>query len=648
VKLTLQAPIRLKASAGKPRRFKILAYTGGVLKVTGFALPVVVDLQGLEAGAVAIVLDHQVSTSTTVGQADQIENTGESLVLAGPVTGNSDQVQRVLAQADAGHQWQASIGAEVSEQQIVPAGELVKVNGQQFRGPLIVARKSRLVETSVLPVGADSNTSVNLAARAALKGHAMSFEQWVESMGIDLAKVKEPALAALMQAYDTEQSAEPAMAAAAVVDLRAARAVEHERIGRVEQLAVGHPQIAATAIRLGWTPEQTEMAVLKAGSRIGAPSDLRASGAPTTIDNQVLSASLMLRCGREGLALKAFGERTVDAARRSRITNLVDLASASLQAAGKDPGSYVNRDQMLRAAFTTQHLPTILSDTVGRTLVDAYEESTTDWKKFCYVASAEDFRTQTGVRPAAIPNLSEVGNGGTIRHGTIGEEATYSWSVRTHAEMLSITRNTIVNDDLGFVAQISPMLGQAAGRSLNDLIWSNILGGQNAGFFSSGNANLLSASSALAVGSLGVAVAAMRSQTDSQGFDLSIAPAALVVPPGLELTARNLLNSSLLVGDTTANTLLPSGNPVQGIVPNLIVESRLANARFTGYDADAWYLFGGPNTRAVTVGFLQSQQAPTIEMDDAPFDQLGSQMRVVFDFGVALSDPKGAYKATGA
>lgn len=589
--IRFHAAVDLQAASGqKPRRFSILAYTGGTLSVSGFDLPVVVDLSGLQAnGAVPILLDHRDETETTIGQVDGVTNDGRRLVLTGTVTGQSPAVVNVLAQHDNGHKWQASIGALLTNVQEIAAGQVVTANGQTFRGPIYLARSAVLRETSVLPMGADAQTSVNLAAKAKLaKGSTMSFEQWCEGMGIDPAKLTEEGRAILNKEFDAKQNSAAGengeVTASAVLDLRAQASTESRRIAAVHALTVGHPAICATAIEQGWTTEKTELHVLKARQRGNAPDNrVTHSGGDMMNDqteDKVLCASLLLRCN-EPLAVKAYGERSCEVARHRRITNLVDLAGAALRAAGRSPESYGGRDQMLRAAFTTTSLPTILSDTVGRTLTTAYEETTSEWKKFCHVASADDFRTQTGIRPSAMPNLSELADGGSIRHGTIGEENTFSWAVKTYAEMLSITRKTIIDDDLGFIAQLSPMLGSAAGRTLLDLIWSTIMGGQTANYFSVGNANLLTSSSALAVGSLGVAVAAMKSQTDSQGFNVATAPVVLAVPPGLELTARNLLASPQLFGTTAETTGLPVGNPVQNIVPNLIVEPRLANARFS-------------------------------------------------------------------
>ena len=153
------------ADTGKPRRFRVEAYNGGLLPVDGFEHPVVVDLQGLETpNDVPILIDHRKEVEATLGITDSIQNSGTNLTLGGVVTGVSPLVQTVLAQDAKGQRWQASIGARVLESVEVPEGKVVNVNGQQIAGPFVLATRAVLKETSILPLGADSSTSVNLAA----------------------------------------------------------------------------------------------------------------------------------------------------------------------------------------------------------------------------------------------------------------------------------------------------------------------------------------------------------------------------------------------------------------------------------------------------------------------------------------------------
>ena len=128
----------------KPKRFSILAYSGGLLNVDGFPFPVVVDLAGLVIDHnIPILVDHTKSVEATLGLTDSIVNDGKSLVLSGAITGQSSLCQQVIAQAAAGHTWQASIGALVTDSYEIQPGQTVEVNSQTFT---VHCRKVRIAE----------------------------------------------------------------------------------------------------------------------------------------------------------------------------------------------------------------------------------------------------------------------------------------------------------------------------------------------------------------------------------------------------------------------------------------------------------------------------------------------------------------------
>lgn len=164
-------------------QFEILAYTGGKLRVDGFDLPVVVDLAGLEAeGEIPIVIKHDTSDAMVLGQTDpdRIINDGQQLILGGQITAEpslSPSVARVMAMAEKGHRWQASIGAQVEASRDIAPNEVITVNGQQLEGPFTLATRAVLRETSVLGMGADRNTKVVLSAEAILNMKAEAMDQ---------------------------------------------------------------------------------------------------------------------------------------------------------------------------------------------------------------------------------------------------------------------------------------------------------------------------------------------------------------------------------------------------------------------------------------------------------------------------------------
>jgi hypothetical protein len=127
-------------------------------------------------------------------------------------------------------------------------------------------------------------------------------------------------------------------------------------------------------------------------------------------------------------------------------------------------------------------------------------------------------------------------------------------------------------------------------------------------------------------------------QVDSDGKPIGIMPAVLLVPMALIAMGTQLFKS-LEIRDTTANTKFPVANPHQGKF-RAEVSRYLANTKYTGASAKAWYLLADPaDLPVIEVAFLNGQESPTIETDEADFNVLGIQMRGYHDFGVALQDP---------
>src|SRR5690606_16915099 len=102
--------------------------------------------------------------------------------------------------------------------------------------------------------------------------------------------------------------------------------------------------------------------------------------------------------------------------------------------------------------FSTETLPTVLENTVGRSMIEPFMDTTSGWRSFATIKSAANFKAQKSARPSSFETLEQVGATGEIKHSTLDEDGSYSWSVSTFAKMIGVTRETIINDDLGFIA----------------------------------------------------------------------------------------------------------------------------------------------------------------------------------------------------
>lgn len=180
------------SSSESPPRFRMVAYTGEPMRIWGFDCPVVVDLESadLSEQRIPALYDHWADLGSVVGQVDGLAIENKQLVSQGvftipprdPQFGMSC-AERVLALARAGYQWQASVGADPATIEKIEAGASGVANwGREYPGPCVIARGCRFRELSFVVLGGDRRTSV-VAAR--VKGAAMTFEQWLLSLGFD-------------------------------------------------------------------------------------------------------------------------------------------------------------------------------------------------------------------------------------------------------------------------------------------------------------------------------------------------------------------------------------------------------------------------------------------------------------------------------
>lgn len=206
------APVAVKAAEAGQRvpRFTIApAYNGGPLTVEKYALPIIVDLEGLTVNeqSVQAVMFHD--DTKLVGHVDTVRNDGRRLELSGVCSGLRSTVDEFVdSAANPGKRfpWKASIEARpLDKPELIPAGATVNVNGQTFEGPIYVARRAELYGVSFVPRGADDKTIVSIAARAARTFYegepimasvraTITFGEWTEAIGVtaeDLEKNEE-------------------------------------------------------------------------------------------------------------------------------------------------------------------------------------------------------------------------------------------------------------------------------------------------------------------------------------------------------------------------------------------------------------------------------------------------------------------------
>ena len=643
LKLTGAAEFDIEAagqeSSGLPR-FRMVAYTGGPMRVVGWRFPVILDLAGLDIPSQARPIRFGHDPLAGVGHTDAIRVEQGQLVATGIVSRDTSAAREVVVSSKNGFPWQASVGTSVEEFEFVKDGQQATVNGRQFSGPLNVVRKATLGEISFVDLGADGATSASVAA-----AEAANSEEEFEGEIMD-----EPTTATVSKPEVAAQPESPVSTAATVNEIRAQAAAELDRIAAIRRVCANRePAIEARAIREGWTEQRTELEILRR-QRPAAPA---IHAVDNTVTAAVLEAACLLTAGHSSVEANYDGQTLDRASRRYR--GGIRLQELLLEAAWANGYSGRNfRDsravlqsafgQTIEASFSTIDIGGILSNVANKFLLDGFYSVERTWRNICAVRNVSDFKTVTSYRLIGKDQYELVAPGGELKHGTLGNEQ-YANKADTYGLVLSIDRRDIINDDLGAITTVPRKLGRGSGLKINDIFWATFLA--NSGFFTAGNKNFVSgADTALAIDGLTKAEVTFMDQVDGDGKPIGIMPAILLVPTALSVTGTQLFKS-LELRDTTASTKYPVANPHQGKF-RVEVSRYLANSVYTGNSAKAWYLLAEPNDLPVIeVAFLNGNESPTIDSAEADFSVLGVQMRGYHDFGVALQDPRGGVKSKG-
>jgi hypothetical protein len=244
--------------------------------------------------------------------------------------------------------------------------------------------------------------------------------------------------------------------------------------------------------------------------------------------------------------------------------------------------------------------------------------------------------------------FEKVGQDGELKHGQVSEQQ-FSQQIGTHGVMFALTRQMIIDDDLGAFTDLPRAIGIGAADAISDAVWSCLL--ENAkqkdgkAFFCTDHKNLVTgAGTDLNVAGLTNAELEFSKQERSKDRPLGIPAKILLVPSSLKVVAEMLMKSLTLNEATNVNEPKPVMNPHAGKY-EVVSTPYLSSAAFTGNSATVWYLFADPlRLPAIEVAFLGGQDRPTVERADADFNILGVQFRGFIDFGVKEQDWRGALK----
>lgn len=285
-------------------------------------------------------------------------------------------------------------------------------------------------------------------------------------------------------------------------------------------------------------------------------------------------------------------------------------------------------------AMTTSDFAIALQQAGNIVIMAEYEAATDSWKLLVKETSANDFRPTPIVGLAGASEFQIVAENGEYTYGSF-QDIGDSFKLWTAGKIYALSRQLIINDQLGLFSDISSKLGMGAAIHESNAAWANIIGNpllsDGLPMFHATHGNL-GTGAAITTAALGAGRASMRKQRDRDGTTvINIVPKYLIVGPDKETEAEAALTA---VAATQGSNVNQFAGKLQ-----LVIEPRITDNR--------WILLADPKRAPVVqVAYLKGQRGVYTETR-VGFEVDGVEYKGRTDFNAKAIDYRGAYMNPG-
>lgn len=575
-----------------------------------------INLERFSNGLGTVLFNHD--RDAVVGHIEKVwleDNRGKALVRFD----TDEQSETIFQKVQSGTLQGVSVGYAIYRYEVLEDEDTKSTNGR-FNGPAYVVTDWEPLEISIVSVPADPTVGVG---RSAEEIHT-SIDTQEDNTRMDQEKTLE---------VQEVKSTEPVEKGLTQADLQKAMEQERKRTSEITALFRDFDvEGADEAIVMGVSVDEARAMVM---------DQLRArnKGVSVTMGE---AESDKFRAAAQDAVLMAAGIPVADAApgaQELRGHSMVELAREALQREGLKANFGDNMELARQAINSTSIFPAIMSNLANKSVMVGFNEAETTYQIWAGKGSNRDFKEAARVALSEAGNLELVPEGGQFQQDFLGE-ASARTKVATYGKLFSLTRQAIINDDLGLFSKIATKYGSAAKRLVNKMVYAQLTGNvkmqDGVALFDNKHGNVAGTGEALSVKAIAKAITAMRRQKGITGdATLNITPKYLVVPPELEMTAYQIVNSTAAVDGVNSGVV----NPYKG---RFVV---VADAELT--DPDAWYLVADASQHdTIEVTYLNGVETPRLETRQG-FDVDGIEYKVAFDCGVSALDFRGVFKNAG-
>ena len=235
--------------------------------------------------------------------------------------------------------------------------------------------------------------------------------------------------------------------------------------------------------------------------------------------------------------------------------------------------------ELVKRAASTSDFPVLFENVLHKNMRAAYAVQDLTWNRLCATDTVPDFRDSNRFLNGSFGEVPVVAEGGEYQNLEIPDGEKISISTEKRGGIISLNWEAIVNDDMGALLDVAIRFGQGTARTIEKEFYRVL--GLNSGlgptmsdsqpFFHSNRANV-STAAAITAAALDADKQKMRAQTDGDANDyLDLMPRILLVPVGLESTAK-LLNTDAYDPAQTGQ----KSNIARGMFGDIVSSPRLS------------------------------------------------------------------------
>ena len=344
---------------------------------------------------------------------------------------------------------------------------------------------------------------------------------------------------------------------------------------------------------------------------------------------------------------RQFPVKDGDDARQLRGYSLMELGTKVLLRSGASddlPGDPDMRAKLImgarvgrRSMHTSSDFPGILANVAEKTLRRGYDTARKVHGPLIRERNASNFKELTSNQLGAASMVKEVAEGAEYTHGTIGE-AKEVYRVKKYGNIIPLTWEMVINDDLDALTRIPGKMGAQCARNENIVFWSifrdNPTMGDGLPLFHADHGNIITGP--LDLVGLNAGMVAMGLQTDLDGeTELDIMPEFVMTPISLKTQADQLLVQ------TTVPTTDADTNTFKGELTPISTQYLDKASTFE------WYMAAGSAAvDTIEVAYLGGNKEPVFDYREG-FDVDGTEIKVRHVFGMKAIDWRGLVKSTG-